>query len=43
IHGIQGCQPFSQNAQPPSDSVFYIVDTPNIQAQQIVENIAYTL
>ncbi|CAG8834789.1 32171_t:CDS:2 [Gigaspora margarita] len=43
IRGVQGCQLFPQNAQLPSDSIFYIVDTPNIQAQQIVENIAYTL
>ncbi|KAF0462069.1 hypothetical protein F8M41_000321 [Gigaspora margarita] len=33
----------SPKCSTPSDSVFYIVDTPNIQAQQIVENIAYTL
>ncbi|CAG8842409.1 12046_t:CDS:2, partial [Gigaspora margarita] len=43
IRGVQGCQPFPQNVQPPSDSVFYIVDTRNIQAQQIVENIASML
>ncbi|KAF0462068.1 hypothetical protein F8M41_000320 [Gigaspora margarita] len=43
IRGVQGCQPFPQNAQPQSDSIFYIVDTRNIQAQQIVLNIASML
>ncbi|CAG8830586.1 43179_t:CDS:2, partial [Gigaspora margarita] len=43
IRGVQGCQPFPQNAQPPSNSIFYIVDTPNIQAQQIVLNICSML
>ncbi|CAG8706065.1 329_t:CDS:2 [Gigaspora rosea] len=43
IRGFQGCQPFPQNAQPRSDSIFYIVDTRNIEAQQIVQNIVDTL
>ncbi|CAG8647269.1 2694_t:CDS:2 [Ambispora gerdemannii] len=43
IRSFQGCRPFPQNAQPQSEAIFYIVDTPNIQAQQIVSNILFAL
>ncbi|CAG8439056.1 8349_t:CDS:2 [Ambispora gerdemannii] len=43
IRSFQGCRPFPQNDQPQSESIFYIADTPNIQAQQIVSNILFAL
>ncbi|CAG8697126.1 23180_t:CDS:2, partial [Cetraspora pellucida] len=43
IRTFQGCNPFPSDGRPPSDSLFYIVDTPNIHAQQIINNIIYGL
>ena len=31
--------PFPANGQPLSDSIFYIVDTPGIEAQQLINNL----
>ncbi|CAG8559801.1 20344_t:CDS:2 [Cetraspora pellucida] len=43
IRTFQGCNPFPGLGRLPSGSLFYIVDTQNIEAQQIINNIIYGL
>ncbi|CAI2175998.1 5083_t:CDS:2 [Funneliformis geosporum] len=39
IRGVSGCSPFPSNVQPPSNFIFSIVDTPEIQAYQTIDYI----
>ncbi|CAG8604104.1 13593_t:CDS:2 [Dentiscutata heterogama] len=43
IRSFQGCNPFPGSGQPQSNSLFYIVNTPGIRAQQTICNIIYGL
>ncbi|CAG8516357.1 4946_t:CDS:2 [Funneliformis mosseae] len=39
IRGVSDCSPFPANVQPPSNFIFSVVDTPDHQAHQTINNI----